>query len=56
MTRHDIANYLGLAVETVSRILTRLQNADILKVERRSIVIKDFEYLKQLLRNQLPEA
>lgn len=52
MTRHDIANYLGLAVETVSRILTRLQKAKILDVERRSIVIKDFDYLELILSNQ----
>ena len=31
MTRHDIANYLGLAVETVSRILTRMKNQKSLK-------------------------
>ena len=45
MTRHDIANYLGLAVETVSRILTRLQRSGIIEVERRFILIKDRERL-----------
>jgi len=39
MTRHDIANYLGLAVETVSRILTRLQKSEIIHVDRRSVTI-----------------
>jgi CRP/FNR family transcriptional regulator len=54
MTRHDIANYLGLAVETVSRILTRLQKAEILDVERRSIEIKDVPYLERILNNSPP--
>jgi CRP/FNR family transcriptional regulator len=54
MTRHDIANYLGLAVETVSRILTRLQKANILNVERRSIEIKDVPYLERILNNAPP--
>jgi len=46
MTRHDIANYLGLAVETVSRILTRMQKSEIIDVERRSITILDHAKLK----------
>ena len=35
MSRHDIANYLGLAVETVSRIMTHMQDAGIINVDRR---------------------
>ncbi|MGK0292465.1 MAG: CRP/FNR family transcriptional regulator [Porticoccaceae bacterium] len=45
MTRHDIANYLGLAVETVSRILTRFQRSGIIEVERRFILLKDHDRL-----------
>lgn len=41
MTRHDIANHLGLAVETVSRIFTRFQKAGIIKVQRRLLEITD---------------
>ena len=41
MARSDIANYLGLAVETVSRVLTRLQTLGALKVEGREIEILD---------------
>ena len=41
MARSDIANYLGLAVETVSRIFTRLQTAGVLKVEGKEIEILD---------------
>lgn len=39
MSRYDIANYLGLAVETVSRIFTRFQQQGFLKVEGRELEI-----------------
>ncbi len=41
MSRSDIANYLGLAVETVSRLFTRFQSADIIDVNRKLVTIKD---------------
>ncbi len=39
MSRNDIANLLGLAVETVSRLFTHFQELKILKVERKHIQI-----------------
>ncbi len=45
MSRQDIANYLGLAVETVSRILTRFGDDKIVDVTRRSIQIVDHDKL-----------
>jgi CRP/FNR family transcriptional regulator len=48
MTRHDISNYLGLAVETVSRILTRLQKSDVISVDRRSVTILDRTQLEKI--------
>lgn len=45
MARSDIANYLGLAVETVSRIFTRLQTAGVLKVEGKEVEILNRKYL-----------
>lgn len=41
MARTDIGNYLGLAVETVSRVFTRLQSTGILKVEGKEVEILD---------------
>lgn len=41
MSRYDIANYLGLAVETVSRIFTRFQQQGLLRVEGREVEILD---------------
>lgn len=41
MPRADIASYLALAVETVSRVLTRLQEAGVIVVRRNHIAILD---------------
>ena len=41
MSRTDIGNYLGLAVETVSRVFTRLQQNGILKVDGKELQILD---------------
>lgn len=48
MSRADIANYLGMAVETVSRLFTRMQEAGILAINRRRLRIHDMEGLKAL--------
>lgn len=37
MSRNEIGNYLGLAVETVSRVFTRFQQNDLLKAEGKEI-------------------
>lgn len=39
MSRADIGNYLGLAVETVSRVFTRMQQNGLLHVEGKEISI-----------------
>lgn len=41
MSRDDMANYLGLALETVSRLLTKLCDDGLLAVERRRVRILD---------------
>lgn len=47
MSRHDIANYLGLAAETVSRLFSRLDDAGLLTVNGRKIQIHDIPGLRQ---------
>ncbi len=47
MTRGEIGNYLGLTVETISRLLSRFQKAEIIKVEGKFITILDDEKLAQ---------
>jgi len=48
MTRADIGNYLGLAVETVSRQMTHFQEQDIIAVSRKRITINDIDKLKSI--------
>jgi CRP/FNR family transcriptional regulator len=45
MSRVEIGSYLALAVETVSRVLTRLQGAGVLSVRRNRVDILDLEML-----------
>jgi CRP/FNR family transcriptional regulator len=45
MTRTDIANYLGMAIETVSRIFASFQERQIIAVQLRYLSILDFAAL-----------
>jgi CRP/FNR family transcriptional regulator len=46
MSRHEIGNYLGLAVETVSRIFTRFQDDGLVRVDRKHIELLDMDALE----------
>lgn len=46
MSRHDIANFLGVAAETVSRQLSSFQVQGILSVNQRSVQIHDLDRLR----------
>jgi CRP/FNR family transcriptional regulator, anaerobic regulatory protein len=46
MSRADIGNYLGLTIETVSRVFSRFQKQDLLAVDKKEISILDIEGLK----------
>jgi CRP/FNR family transcriptional regulator len=48
MSRTDIANYLGIAVETVSRMFTRFHRKGVLRVDKRNIVILEPDCLRAL--------
>jgi CRP/FNR family transcriptional regulator len=48
MSRNDIGNYLGLAVETVSRLFTRFQEEGILEANRKHVRILDLKRLTEL--------
>ena len=48
MSRNEIGNYLGLAVETVSRVFTRFQQAGLIEAEGKEIKITNNDELCQL--------
>jgi CRP/FNR family transcriptional regulator len=49
MSRSDIANYLGLAMETVSRTFTQFRDKKLISVRRKYISIPDIGLLEKLL-------
>ena len=53
MSRADIANYLRLATETVSRVLRRFQDDGLIAVERREVELRDPARLRHLGRSVL---
>ncbi len=54
MSRHEIGNYLGLAVETVSRLFTRFQEEGLLEVSRKHVQLRDLDGLHELLGEHEP--
>lgn len=53
MSRNDIGNFLGLAVETVSRVFTRLQKHGLLLVEGKEVEIKNTHSLCSISEGSL---
>lgn len=49
MSRQDIGNYLGLAVETVSRLFARFQDEGLLTVDRKLITLRKPETLGSMV-------
>lgn len=48
MSRNEIGNYLGLAVETVSRIFTRFQKMELVRVDGKEIDLSNLEEIYRL--------
>jgi CRP/FNR family transcriptional regulator len=53
MARADIANYLHLAPETVSRILRRMSNDGTIEVKQRDVCLRDMARLESLAKSVL---
>jgi CRP/FNR family transcriptional regulator len=50
MSRSDIANMLGLAVETISRLFTNFEEQGLLQADRKHIKLLDIKRLAELVR------
>ena len=48
MPRQDIGNYLGLAIETVSRLFAHFQDQKLLRVNRRQVTLLDIPKLEEM--------
>jgi CRP/FNR family transcriptional regulator len=48
MARRDIANYLRLATETVSRVFSRFEEDGLVSVDRREVMLQDIGRLNKL--------
>lgn len=53
MARTDVANYLRLATETVSRVLRRFREDGLLQIEGREVELTDLPALESLAQNVL---
>ncbi len=49
MSRHDISNFLGVAVETISRQFSNFDKEGILLVRHRNVKVLDMEKLEQIV-------
>lgn len=52
MTRIDIANFLGMAIETISRLLSKMQTKGIINVNGRKITLLDIQRLQDCLLDE----
>ena len=48
MTRQEIGSYLGLTLETVSRALSALNDAGLIRINQRAVILKNIEALRSL--------
>jgi CRP/FNR family transcriptional regulator, anaerobic regulatory protein len=48
MTRSDIGNYLGLTIETISRLFTRYQKAELINAQGKEITLLNIQSLSSM--------
>lgn len=48
MSRLDIGSYLGLTLETVSRVFSRLQKMDVIRIDKKEIEILDMQGVRHM--------
>jgi CRP/FNR family transcriptional regulator len=55
MTREDIGSYLGLKLETVSRVFARFQSDGLIDIHNRHVRLMDNEQLRKLVGRSTPD-
>ena len=48
LSRHDIGSYLGLALETVSRLFSRFQQQGLIALRGKQVTLKELEALREM--------
>ncbi len=48
MSREEIGNYLGLTLETVSRLFSRFARDNLIRIKQREVTILDMPALREL--------
>lgn len=56
MPRQDLSNYLGMAVETLSRIISRMTENGLIRIEHRMVFIVDNDKLRSLAHSSRAAA
>lgn len=54
MARSDIGNYLGLTIETVSRVLGKFHKAGLIALDKKHVLIHDIDQLKRCVNGEKP--
>jgi CRP/FNR family transcriptional regulator len=49
MSRREIGSYLGLTLETVSRVFSRFQRDGLVRAELKAVELKDLERLRAMV-------
>lgn len=52
MTRDEIGSYLGLSLETVSRLFSKFQLQDLITVQQKHVRIRNISGLREILRRE----
>ncbi len=56
MTRSEIGSYLGLKLETVSRLFSRFQQSGLIQVRGRAVTLLDCDALNEKVESGTPDA
>ena len=56
MSRREIGSYLGLTLETVSRVFSRFQRDGLIRAELKSVELKDAARLRAMVGGTVPHA